>query len=502
MDLIAYIRVSKVAGREGDSYQTEDQQLKAIKAIVALTPGARIVGEPFIDRDQSGGTMDRPEVKRVIERVETGKVDGVVCAYLDRWARTLEALEMIERWAGEGKIFLSARERFDPTTSQGKFALGMMLLVAKYYRDTITERWHDAATGAINRGVHTVVPYGYRRGDGNGKAYAKGGTRGAKLVPDPKAAPIVRRIFDERLAGSSVSAIAQGLNTAEIQSPRGGLWNRQSIRAILKIRTYVGEAKRGDLVNEDAHEAIVTKAEWQQVQTETRHIKRGEKKLLVGLVRCAGCGYVMGASSSAGKRWNCNRHHAELQCPSPTTAPVEGVEDIVSAAFLSRYGAVAVAGAQTVDPAVATAQTAAQRLSAEYATWRDDAEMRELIGDADYRAGLISRKRASDAADDELREAIRHSQADSLTVDPNIWASLDVADRRELVAAGVDAVVIHRAGSTHTPLAERVSVVWAGELDHDGSRRGIAGAVRNRPDRAGMLTGEDASQRLSDLVIA
>ena len=113
--------------------------------------------------------------------VESGKVDGVVCAYLDRWARTLEALEMIERWSAEGKIFLSARERFDPTTSQGKFALGMMLLVAKYYRDTITERWQEAAAGAINRGVHAAVPFGYRRSDGNGKAHAKGGTRGAKL---------------------------------------------------------------------------------------------------------------------------------------------------------------------------------------------------------------------------------------------------------------------------------------------------------------------------------
>ena len=51
----------------------------------------------------------------------------------------IETLEMIERWTKDGKTFISARERFDANTSAGRFTLGMMLLVAKFYRDRISE---------------------------------------------------------------------------------------------------------------------------------------------------------------------------------------------------------------------------------------------------------------------------------------------------------------------------------------------------------------------------
>jgi len=67
MDLVAYIRVSKVGDREGDSFQSPREQRRAIEAIAALTPGARIIGE-FEDLDESGGTMDRPGVQRAISR--------------------------------------------------------------------------------------------------------------------------------------------------------------------------------------------------------------------------------------------------------------------------------------------------------------------------------------------------------------------------------------------------------------------------------------------------
>jgi DNA invertase Pin-like site-specific DNA recombinase len=504
MDLLAYIRVSKVGDRQGDSYQTEDQQRTAIDAIVALTPGARVIGT-HIDRDQSGGTMDRPEVQKVIRAVESGRADGVVVAYLDRWARTLEALEMIERWSREGKAFISARDKFDATTSQGKFALGMMLLVAKYYRDTITERWDEAAKNAVERGVHTTVPYGYRRGEGNGKAHAKGGTRGAPLVTDRVEAPNVQRIFAERLTGNSASMIADSLNGDGIPSAKGKRWNRQSVRAILKSRTYLGEARRerkgrDPLVTEDAHEALVSEADWKAVQQEKRSYKKRSSRLLDSLVRCGGCGYAMGPSSSGGQRWNCNRHHAELECPSPTTAPVDGLEEIVAEEFLSHYGDIEVQGALTVTSDVQDAESALGRATDELARWRDDVEMREVLGDADYRAGLMTRKQAMNVAEEAHREAVRLAGASDLAIDPNLWDTLTLSERRELVCAGVEAVVVSRAASTHTPLADRVKIIWPGELDHDGTRSAIAAAIRQRPRAARMSASEDGSESMADLV--
>jgi site-specific DNA recombinase len=481
MRLIAYIRVSKVGGREGHSFQSPAQQRAAIHAIVSLTAGAAIV-DTIEDLDESGGTMERPGVQRAIAMVESGQADGIVCAYLDRWARTMEALEMIERWTRQGKTFISARERFDAGSSAGRFTLGMMLLVAKYYRDVITERWEISCRNAIERGVHVTVPYGYRRGQAPGRPHRNGGTHGAPLAIHHTEAAVVRRIFAERIKGAGIADIAHRLNRDGIRSPDGGQWTRQTVRAILRVRAYVGEAYRGELIHSDAHPAIVSVEEWERVQTERGPSRHTGNSLLAGLVRCAGCGYVMGPSSSShgGRRYNCNRHHAALDCPSPTTAPADTLEELVVSRFLDRYGHGPVDGGGT-SPAVEEASATVERVRLEYQAWRDDVELRSLLGSDEYRSGLIARKHALDESERGYGDAVRQSRSDALSVDEAAWESLDTAGRRELLQAGLDAVVIRRARSTHAPMADRVTPLWAGELDSNGSRSGLAAAVRGRP---------------------
>jgi hypothetical protein len=279
----------------------------------------------------------------------------------------MEALEMIERWTKQGKTFISARERFDANTSAGRFTLGMMLLVAKHYRDRITEGWETSVKTAVERGVHVTVPYGYRRGDGNGRPHRKGGTRGAPLVAERAPAEVVRRIFTERAQGVGISTIGDGLNSDGIISPRGGRWTRQAVRALLRVRAYMGEASRGEYVLENAHEPIVSREEWEAAQTERAPAKQNGHSLLVGLVRCAGCGYVMGAGSSrhGGRRYNCNRQHAEMRCPSPTTAPADALERLVIEDLLVRYGEVRVQGASATNALVATSADALEAARAE-----------------------------------------------------------------------------------------------------------------------------------------
>ena len=45
--------------------------------------------------------------------------------------------------------------------------------------------------------------------------------------------------------------------------PSGGRWTTSGVERIIKNRVYMGEAYRGSAVNPDAHEAIVSFAEWQ-----------------------------------------------------------------------------------------------------------------------------------------------------------------------------------------------------------------------------------------------
>lgn len=469
--LIAYIRVSKVADRSGDSFQSPDQQRDAISHAVALRPGAEVIHE-IVELDESGGTMDRPGLSEALDMLRRRLADGIVVAKLDRFARNAAAIETIEGLERDGRVFVSAADNFDTMTSVGRFALGMMLLVARLERDRHVETWDISTRNSIGRGVHTVVPYGYRRANG----------KGSPLVEHEAEAIVVRRIFDERDRGFGVAAIADALNADGIPAPRGGSWTRQTVRAIIKTRSYTGEARYGSHVLAEAHPRLVADDVWERAQprpnADTRSW-RGET-LLAGLVRCAGCGYVMGASRTVGRRYNCNRHHATGRCPSPTTAPADRLEQFIVAAFLERYGNTTVIGAGDDDPAVGGTREARDRVQRELIAWRDDVEMREVLGDEDYRAGLLARKRAFDDATTAHELALRNANASSLHVDELLWRELDVPDRRGLLRKGIDAVVLRRASSTAHPLPDRVDIFWTGQAPDDLIRPRGRGP---RPDR-------------------
>ena len=99
-------------------------------------------------------------------------------------------------------------------------------------------------------------PYGYELGDAGphpnpGKAAM--GARLHQLEPDPIAAPVVRRVFEEYVAGKGLMAIAEGLTADGILSPSahdparnrhrassGGAWSKGAVRAILDNPRYTG----------------------------------------------------------------------------------------------------------------------------------------------------------------------------------------------------------------------------------------------------------------------
>ena len=71
LTLDAYIRVSQVRGREGESFISPEVQREQI-ARWAKMRGATIVAE-HEDLDQSGGKMSRPAFDQMMERVAAGE---------------------------------------------------------------------------------------------------------------------------------------------------------------------------------------------------------------------------------------------------------------------------------------------------------------------------------------------------------------------------------------------------------------------------------------------
>src|SRR5262249_52920439 len=113
--LDAYIRVSQVRGREGDSFISPQVQEERIRAWAAAH-GHEIVAAHH-ELDVSGGTMNRPLLNEVMARIDAGDTEGVVVYRLDRFGRTLRgALELIDRIQQQEALFASVSDGFDITT--------------------------------------------------------------------------------------------------------------------------------------------------------------------------------------------------------------------------------------------------------------------------------------------------------------------------------------------------------------------------------------------------
>src|SRR5438874_865382 len=209
--LDVYVRVSRVGGREGESYITEAVQEERCRALA--TARGLAVGQVFVDRDQSGGKMVRPAFAEALARIEAGVSGGLIVARLDRFARTLlGGLQTLEQIRAVGGVVLTAEGEFDTSTNTGELVLNMMLSLAQFELRRIRESWAVARERAVARGVHVgAAPAGYRkRADGT-------------LEPSQHAAA-VKAAFELRAQGGSQSEIARHLIGAGVPT----MWSQRA----------------------------------------------------------------------------------------------------------------------------------------------------------------------------------------------------------------------------------------------------------------------------------
>jgi DNA invertase Pin-like site-specific DNA recombinase len=142
MPLFGYARVS-----------TRDQNLAAQDAELMAADCAKVFKEKV-----SGTKTDRPELAKVIGRLEPG--DVLVVTRLDRLARsTRDLLNVLDELGKRGVGFKSLKDAWaDTTTPHGKLMLTVLGGLAEFERELIRARTGEGRKRAKDRGVRFGRP--------------------------------------------------------------------------------------------------------------------------------------------------------------------------------------------------------------------------------------------------------------------------------------------------------------------------------------------------------
>jgi DNA invertase Pin-like site-specific DNA recombinase len=135
--LYGYARVST----DGQSLASQNAELRAAGCL-------KVYAEKI-----SGARSDRPELAKVLKRLETG--DGLVVTRLDRLARsTRDLLNILADIAQRGAGFKSLHDSWaDTTSAHGRLMVTILAGLAEFERELILARTGEGRKRAKARGV-------------------------------------------------------------------------------------------------------------------------------------------------------------------------------------------------------------------------------------------------------------------------------------------------------------------------------------------------------------
>ncbi|WP_027398176.1 recombinase family protein [Anaerovorax odorimutans] len=282
----------------------------------------------YSDDDWSGLDALRPDWNKMINDAETKKFEIILCKSQSRFTRDMEVVEkylhkLFPIW---GIRFIGYTDYADTDNKGNKKQRQINGLVNEWYCEDLSENIRVVFDKKRKDGqfIGSMASYGFVKDPLN-----KG-----RLIVDEEAALIVKRIFDLYIEGYGSSKIAKIFNEEGIPNPTKyknlngikwkngnakndmGLWNRTTIKRILKNQMYIGNMVQGInkkvsykskkqismpkdkwFIVKNTHDAIISEDIFKTVQLMISNRRRsngsGKPHVLSGKVKCADCGSTL-----------------------------------------------------------------------------------------------------------------------------------------------------------------------------------------------------------------
>jgi DNA invertase Pin-like site-specific DNA recombinase len=393
-----YTRKSSEEGLE-QSFNSLEAQREACQAYIASQKHEhwRGVATHYDDGGYSGGSMERPALRQLLQDIDAGKIDTVVVYKVDRLTRSLaDFAKIVERLDARQVSFVSVTQQFNTTTSMGRLTLNVLLSFAQFEREVTGERIRDKIAASKRKGMWMggTLPVGYEVCD-------------RKLVVNAQEAAQVKRIFELYLELGCVAKLKDRLDREGLRSKvrrshagqksGGSAYSRGALYCLLQNPVYVGKVRHRDAIYAGEHEGIIPEQLWDNVQErvrancKTRHTGSNAKSpsLLVGLLYdCQGNRFTPFHADKRGKRYRYYVSQAKIHgrptgTGNPTRIPARDIEEIVCGRIQSLLRSpeelLHATGAQFSDAAACTSLIAAGKQLAQ--TWpsKSIAEQREFL---------------------------------------------------------------------------------------------------------------------------
>jgi DNA invertase Pin-like site-specific DNA recombinase len=315
-----YVRVSDVNGRGGESYRSPSDQRAIIERLAGQFGLA--LGEVVSEEDVKGSTpIEERELGRLVRKVEEGRSGGLIVWNVKRYSRNWrDGILVADRIFAAGGRLLA--EDFQHVGMGARSMLSFILELGEEDLRQKTETWDRSTAGAVARGIHSgsVPPLGYawpvtviELGDGRRRVKKLG-----PLEPTGDAAR-VRAAFEARAAGAPWSEVARIL----------GVRSKSAAAAVLSNRVYLGEARAGRHVRQNAHPALVDEILFARVQRKAETTIRDTSKretLLAKVLKCGSCGQTLTYDGSMAKPgYRCKN----LQCEQKVSLAACKIEPVV-----------------------------------------------------------------------------------------------------------------------------------------------------------------------------
>lgn len=253
-----YTRKSTEDGLEQD-FNSLDAQREACAAYIVsqASEGWEPVTELYDDGGWSGGNMERPALKQLLDDVKVGKIDVIVVYKVDRLTRALtDFAKIVEILDENNASFVSVTQSFNTTTSMGRLTLNVLLSFAQFEREVTGERIRDKIAASKKKGMWMggAIPHGFKVED-------------RKLLIRDDEAEEVQYIFKRYTKLKSVPKLVDDLATRDFRTRKRVLSNGKilggnhistgALTLMLHNPIYIGKIRHKGKVYDGEHEAII-----------------------------------------------------------------------------------------------------------------------------------------------------------------------------------------------------------------------------------------------------